>query len=99
MGKTPGKGATHPAPPSQSLINSSQPGPVSPRSSPAHHRTVEERGAGMDQEEATGKQGLEGEVICSPDGVHVRPTGLGNSFHKFLRKLNSIIQTEFLRGK
>lgn len=53
----------------------------------------------MDQEEATGKQGLEGEVICSPDGVHVRPTGLGNSFHKFLRKLNSIIQTEFLRGK
>lgn len=39
------------------------------------------------------------EVICSPDGVHVRPTGLGNSFHKFLRKLNSIIQTEFLRGK
>lgn len=38
-------------------------------------------------------------MIYSPDGIHVRPTRLGNSFHKFLSKLNSIIQRESLRYK
>lgn len=32
-----------------------------------------------------------GEVMRSPDGIHVRPTGLRNSFHKFLNKLNPTI--------
>lgn len=59
--------------------------PLSPLSP---HRT----GAGTNQKEAMGKADMGGEVIRSPDGIHVRPTGLRNSFHKFLSKLNPTIQ-------
>lgn len=47
-------------------------------------------GAGTSQKQRGRRKG--GKVICSPDRIHVGPTGLRNSFHKFLSKLNPTIQ-------
>lgn len=67
-------------------------------SSPIPHR-MGKPALATKQQWGTGSGVWKGENICSPDGIHVRPTGLGNSFHKFLSKLNSTVQTEALRGK